>query len=144
MARKTWTWTGTTTMLIGKSSTTLYYSHLSTLCTSFIDRDMFMHFRGGAVGHTAMRDWDDFLQCEGHGVMDGQVDEEEHERGDRPNDVQIHEEVEFKELTDNDDRSDEESTGDQSEGDDDEVRIVADDGEVLDGDIYEDKGYGTP
>ena len=103
-----------------------------------------MHFRGGAVGHMAMRDWDDFLQCEGHGVTDGQVDGEEHEHGDRPNDVQIHEEMEFEELTDNDDRSDKESTGDQSEGDDDEVRIVADDGEVLDSDIYEDEGYGTP
>ncbi|KAI6041105.1 hypothetical protein EDC04DRAFT_2893503 [Pisolithus marmoratus] len=34
----------------------------------FVDRDMFMRFRGGVIGHKAMRDWDEFLQCEGHGV----------------------------------------------------------------------------
>ena len=61
--------------------------------------------------------------------------QDEHEHGDRPNDVQIHEEVEFEELADNDDRSDRESTGDWLESDDNEVRVVADDGEVLDGGI---------
>ena len=50
-----------------------------------------MRFRGGAVGHTVMRDWDEFLQHEGHGVTDGQVDEEEPEYDDGPSDnVEIH------------------------------------------------------
>ncbi|KIJ17497.1 hypothetical protein PAXINDRAFT_72847 [Paxillus involutus ATCC 200175] len=27
----------------------------------FVDRDMFMHFRGGGIGHKITRDWDEFL-----------------------------------------------------------------------------------
>jgi len=43
-----------------------------------------------------------------------------------------------------DDRSDGESTGDQSEGVKDEVRRVVAHGEVLESNIYKNEEYGTP
>jgi len=33
----------------------------------FVDRDMFMWFHGGRIGHKAICNWDEFLLLEGHG-----------------------------------------------------------------------------
>ncbi|KAG2154064.1 hypothetical protein DEU56DRAFT_952119 [Suillus clintonianus] len=34
----------------------------------FVDRDMFMRFRGGGVGHKVTREWDEFLRNDGAAV----------------------------------------------------------------------------
>lgn len=111
----------------------------------FVDRDMFMRFRGGAVGHKAMRDWDEFLQREGHGVGgNGQAHDNEDDH-DGPYEEVASEEDEVDELDDgSDDGKDEERPGDESEEEDDDVRVVADEGEVLDYDIFEAEGYDMP
>ncbi|KIJ11398.1 hypothetical protein PAXINDRAFT_84549, partial [Paxillus involutus ATCC 200175] len=38
---------------------------------SFVDCDMFMQLHGGGIRHKATRDWDEFLQCEGHKSPNG-------------------------------------------------------------------------
>ena len=48
-----------------------FFNHILVLTPvryRFVDRDMFMRFRGGGIGHKVTRDWDDILQREGHGA----------------------------------------------------------------------------
>ncbi|KAI6012318.1 hypothetical protein PISMIDRAFT_42560, partial [Pisolithus microcarpus 441] len=97
-------------------------------------RDMFMRFQGGAVRHKAMRDWDNFLQREGHSTQggNGQAHDDEDDY-DGSDDEVASEEDEMDELEDgSNDGKDEERPGDESEDEDDVICIVADEGEVLD------------
>ncbi|KAG2125107.1 hypothetical protein DEU56DRAFT_825868 [Suillus clintonianus] len=98
----------------------------------FVDRDMFMRFRGGGVGHKATRDWDEFLQREGHD-----------EAGSNSSDSEEGVEGEGSESEDDDGglEVDEEQDG---QGDEDvEDRVIADDGEELDDDVLAQEGYGA-
>jgi len=115
----------------------------------FVDRDMFMRFRGGGIGHKATRDWDDILQHEGHGA-------EEVVRGDNEDtdmggeDLEAEEEVEEgwddDAVDDNagDGDGDDDSSGDDDDEDEDEDDcIVADEGEILDDDVLAGEGYAS-
>ncbi|OJA15138.1 hypothetical protein AZE42_07562 [Rhizopogon vesiculosus] len=122
----------------------------------FVDRDMFMRFRGGGIGHKATRDWDDILQHEGHGAEDVvRGDNEDADRGGE--DLEAEEEAEEgwdgDAVDDNGDdgngngNGDDDSSGDDEQdedGDDDEDEddhIVADEREVLDDDVLAGEGY---
>ena len=98
-----------------------------------------MRFRGGAVGHKSMRQWDDILQRDGHGA-DKNRDDMDMEDAD-PNgseDDWIDDENDIEEV-DDDDSSD----GEEREYLDDEDRVVADNGEELDDDVLAEEGYGV-
>lgn len=47
--------TGTCFMLICKSISRIYDAFLLKVCFRFVDRDMFMRFRGGGVGHKSIK-----------------------------------------------------------------------------------------
>jgi hypothetical protein len=47
------------------------------LLTRFVDRDMFMHYQGGGVGHKISHKWDGFLQSDGAQMMNEEAEEEE-------------------------------------------------------------------
>ncbi|KAG1856388.1 hypothetical protein DFJ58DRAFT_840899 [Suillus subalutaceus] len=102
----------------------------------FVDRDMFMRFRGGGIGHKATRDWDDILQHEGHGAEEEEEGDPLEEIADGVSDADAEEEQEDIE----DDNGDSES--DEEEGDD-EDRVIADEGEELDDDVLAEEGYGA-
>jgi hypothetical protein len=105
----------------------------------FVDRDMFMRFRGGAVGHKAMRGWDDILQQDGHVIedLDGEVEEDIEMDDEDSSDEELDEEdIEGDESEDSDET-------DEDEEESDEDWIIADYGEVLDDDILADEGYGA-
>ncbi|KAH7921017.1 hypothetical protein BV22DRAFT_1107414 [Leucogyrophana mollusca] len=113
----------------------------------FVDRDMFMRFRGGGIGHKATRGWDDFLQNDG-GTKQEQEDDVVLPQADGGNDVEDEEdELEGQEgerEEDDDGGGDEDNDDDDDDdADDDGVGIQADDGEELDDDILAEEGYGV-
>ncbi|KAF9237876.1 hypothetical protein BU15DRAFT_48194 [Melanogaster broomeanus] len=50
--------------------------------TRFVDRDMFMRFRGGGVGHTVSRQWNTFLQADCQELRENDETFEIETRGD--------------------------------------------------------------
>jgi hypothetical protein len=106
------------------------------MLTRFVDRDMFMRFRGGAIGHKGMRDWDDVLQCEEH------IAEDLNSEADK--DIEMEDEDGSDDKLDEGDvkEGDKSDEGDENE-DNDEDRIIAEYGEVLDDDILIEEGYGA-
>jgi len=119
------------------------------LNTSFVDRDMFMRFRGGGIGHKGSRHWDKFLQSDGAKVR--AEDEEDEEEGSDIADEGSDdgEAVQFDEVDE-----DEEQEGDVEEGEEEENRdlvdqmdnedpIIPDDDEILDDHILIEEGYGA-
>lgn len=120
----------------------------SYYCTRFVDRDMFMRFRGGGVGHKVTREWDDFLQNDGapnisdddeiwdidmdaSAIVDVEEDEEE-------------EESESDEAVDeDDDEKGKDDDEDKDEDDDEEDWVQADSDEELDDDVLAREGYGA-
>jgi len=113
--------------------------HMLTLpIYSFIDRDMFMRFHGGGVGHKATRDWDEFLQGEGHGGK-----EAEDEGLDSEEDI-LEMEGSEDDLEDiQADINEEDSSSDEEEEEEEEDALVADDGEELDDNVLAQEGYGA-
>ncbi|KAG2070620.1 hypothetical protein BDR04DRAFT_1155262 [Suillus decipiens] len=125
----------------------LYYVNM------FVDRDMFMRFRGGAVGHKGMREWDDILQREGH------VPEDSDDETEDMDEAAITEEFDEDGIAEGDkgdadedecDEEDEEGNNNEIEEDDDdglmdndEDEIIADDGKELDDNILIEEGYGA-
>jgi hypothetical protein len=122
----------------------------------FVDRDIFMRFRGGGIGHKAMRDWDDFLQG---AKADTSAQEDSEMRGDESD---LEDEGDLEDLgmqeegTDEEDSADEEEGANEEEGadndgdddadigqDDDNDRVLADEGEELDDDLLAEEGYGA-
>jgi len=125
---------------------------------------MFMRFRGGAVGHKGMRDWDDILQREGHIPEDSDDEAEEDiqmtDHADEEFDVDdedIAGEDEADESDDEEDEDDDDDGDDDDEDededdeddeddilrDDEEDKIIAEDGEELDDNILMEEGYGA-
>jgi hypothetical protein len=105
---------------------------------SFVDRDMFMRFHGGGVGHKAMRDWDEFQQGEGHGG-----EEAEDEGLDSEEDI-LEMEGSEDDLEDiQADINEEDSSSDEEEEEEEDDALVADDGEELDDDVLAQEGYGA-
>ncbi|KAG2046039.1 hypothetical protein BDR06DRAFT_899875, partial [Suillus hirtellus] len=103
---------------------------------SFVDRDIFMQFCGGRIGHKATRDWDEILQLKQHGA-----EEAEAEEGDDAPDA-AEEEEEWEDIED--DLDDVDKSDDEEEDDeDDEDRVIAGEGEELDDDILAEEGYGA-
>ncbi|KAI6043558.1 hypothetical protein EDC04DRAFT_2890705 [Pisolithus marmoratus] len=113
--------------------------------TKFIDRDMFMHFRGGGVGHMASHHWDGFLQsdCPKFKARKDETFDTEY-LGDMGGDASV---------TDSDADegdgpigSDMDLDSDSNGQENDEVvkDIVAGNGEELDDAIYIEEGYGAP
>ncbi|KAN0101367.1 hypothetical protein V8E55_001351 [Tylopilus felleus] len=106
----------------------------------FVDRDMFMWFRGSGVGHKSTRDWDQILQQEGCEVrqdpdLDLRDGEEELEMvigSDLEEEDNLELQVDEENRGEPEDRSDEEHELDQ---------IMADEGEELDKNIWAQEGY---
>lgn len=92
----------------------------------FADRDTFMRFRGGGVGHTVTRDWDELLQSDCRGFREKRRegnrpgrDEEDNgreaqnrsdagdEEGDRVGDVEGNEGLEGENKDEDEDQGDE-------------------------------------
>ncbi|KAG2739152.1 hypothetical protein P692DRAFT_201873415 [Suillus brevipes Sb2] len=129
----------------------------------FVDRDTFMRFRGGGIGHKAMWDWDEFLQ--GEGCKTQSIAQEDSRRGDEldledegeiedleeqdEEDTDEEDDEEGDEDDDDDDEDDDDSDEDDDEDDededdeDDEDRVLADEGEELDDDLLAEEGYGA-
>jgi hypothetical protein len=107
---------------------------LTLLIYRFVDRDMFMQFWGGGVGHKATRDWDEFLQSEGH---------EPNEVGDDSSDEENDEEEEDSEDEDIEADVNEEPEDSSSDEEDEEDIVIADNSEELDDDILAEEGYGA-
>lgn len=112
----------------------------------FVDRDMFMRFRGGGIGHKATRDWDQHLQKE------GRVPRDYHDGDDaeEPTDAINREVDDGIDIGDEDevDLDPEENEGQEDEGVDGDYenrldQVVADEGEELDDDIWAQEGYGA-
>ncbi|KAH7918173.1 hypothetical protein BV22DRAFT_1025018, partial [Leucogyrophana mollusca] len=112
----------------------------------FVDRDMFMRYRGGGIGHKATRHWDAMLQRDDQvpasagGDVNNRVnsthaidDDDEHQEGGSD------EENEFEGQTD-EEGSD--GPGEDDEYEEDPDRMVAQDGEELDDDVLDEEGYG--
>ncbi|KAG0693328.1 hypothetical protein DFH29DRAFT_1007394 [Suillus ampliporus] len=102
----------------------------------FVDRDMFMRFRGGTVGHKEYVEPDEDIQMEDEGNVAEELDDEE---GD----------VEEVEADENSSDKEEDDAEDDAEDEvdilkeDTEDRITAEYGEVLDDDVLADEGYGA-
>lgn len=125
----------------------------------FVDRDMFMRFRGGGIGHKITRDWDEFLQQEGHSIpqdYDTDLDDDDklsERRSEGFNEMSSGEDEvdEIGEVDDegkegqggrDEDESEDEDEEDEEDGDDVD-RVIADEGEELDDDIWAREGYGA-
>jgi hypothetical protein len=97
----------------------------------FVDRDMFMRYRGGGVGHKVTRTWDEFLQSDGARIAEEEEDLVVEEQEDEENmEVEEHEVDE-----------DEEEESEESDGEEDLDKVEADEGEELDEDILAQEGY---
>ncbi|KAG2030236.1 hypothetical protein BDR03DRAFT_878828 [Suillus americanus] len=98
---------------------------------SFVDRDMFMRFRGGGVGHKVTREWNEFLRNDGtvpsYEEEDIQLDPEESQQADMED-----------EAVDDDDSD---GSAPEDLGDDEENEIWAD--EELDDGFLAREGYGA-
>jgi hypothetical protein len=112
---------------------------------SFVDRDIFMRFRGGGVGHQVTREWDEFLRHDGAVVSVDDDEDLEFEVGDDDDDDDEHGEDDADDDEDDEDDGDNDNDGEdgREEGIDDEDQIRADEGEELDDDILAQEGYGA-
>ncbi|KAG2033983.1 hypothetical protein BDR03DRAFT_935455 [Suillus americanus] len=101
----------------------------------FVDRDMFMHFRGGGVGHKVTREWDNFLQSDRAPANTPDNNEEWDDVDmDTREDGEEDGEEEEGELDEGEDEEDEE---------DPDNRVEADSDEGLDDDVLAREGYGA-
>ncbi|KAG2068095.1 hypothetical protein BDR04DRAFT_1129368 [Suillus decipiens] len=115
-----------------------YTIHNSNYCTRFVDRDMFMRFRSGGVGHKVTREWDNFLQSDG-APANAPADDEEWD------DVDMDARENGKEDGEEDGEEDEEDGKEGEEGEegeedgedeeDSDDRVEADSDEELDDDV---------
>src|SRR6267154_1843834 len=103
---------------------------------SFVDRDMFMCFRGGGVGHKMPQDLFELLRSDGASAENaendfdfGRLEEEDDE------------EIDDEEMSCEDEDSEDEGNVDGNH--DEEDVIVADEGEEFDDDYLAQEGYGT-
>ncbi|EGO30230.1 hypothetical protein SERLADRAFT_412306 [Serpula lacrymans var. lacrymans S7.9] len=73
-----------TTRAVGVSARQLYQVRfLANDDTEFVDWDMFMHFRGGGLGHEVPREWDSYLQSDCQAVQEeNETFDVEKEEGD--------------------------------------------------------------
>lgn len=109
-----------------------------------MDRDMFMCFRGGGIGHKVTREWDEFLQHKG---CDLPLDDEDidNDLGSENSGDEPEEEIKIGKGDGADEAERDEimnSKSDESEGKEDNV-IIADEGEELDEEIWAQEGYGS-
>ncbi|KAG2068887.1 hypothetical protein BDR04DRAFT_1023286, partial [Suillus decipiens] len=81
----------------------LYYS-------LFVDRDIFMRFCGGRIGHKAMQDWDDFLQG---AKADTSAQEDSEMRGDK---LDLEDKGDMEDLDMQEEGTDGEDSTDEEEG----------------------------
>jgi hypothetical protein len=94
---------------------------------------MFMRFRGGGVGHKAMREWDELLLSDGApNVIDDDIIDLDFEGGE--DDL---EEGEPEEENDSDVEDEDEPEVDDPDA------VIADSDEELDDNIFAQEGYGT-
>ncbi|KAG1864616.1 hypothetical protein C8R48DRAFT_656144 [Suillus tomentosus] len=117
-----------TTMAFYSSYRALQSHSLYFYVNHFVDRDMFMRFRGGGVGHKVTREWDEFLRNDGavpsHEEEDVQLDPEESDMEDEA--VDDH---------------DSDGSAHEDPGDDEENEVWVD--EELDDDFLACEGYGA-
>jgi hypothetical protein len=123
-----------------------YISHCSTY--RFVDRDIFMRFRGGGIGHKAMQEWDKFLQggeTESGAQEDSEMWGDESDLEDEGDMEDLEEEGtdEDEEGTDEDEEGSDADVGQDDDDDDEDDRVLADKGKELDDDLLAEKGYGT-
>jgi len=129
----------------------------------FVDRDMFMQFRGGGIGHTISREWDKVLQADrriakqdknekfhyGKSRSQARTTKEHHEEDmdDREDDSGLRDvddssdDSEMGEQLESRDDDEEGDDGDEAEAEDPEDRIIADEGEELDEELFAQEGY---
>lgn len=104
---------------------------------SFVDRDMFMRFRGGGVGHKMSEDLFELLQSDGAIASESAEDEFDLEQEDDDENEEIDDEM-------GSENEGSEEMGSENEGsEDDEDVIVADEDEELDDDYLAQEGYGA-
>jgi hypothetical protein len=125
---------------------------ITNIVSSFVDRDMYMRYLGGGVGHQSTRHLtgDRFrneAQPPGEQDVDGDVvrvetDETEGEGTDRTKVLGEGEEDEEDEEDDDDDDDDDEEEEEEEEEEDPES-FGAEDGEEGDVHVPEDEGYGA-
>ncbi|KAG1855212.1 hypothetical protein DFJ58DRAFT_660000 [Suillus subalutaceus] len=120
------------------------YYYVNITYYRFIDRDIFMRFHGGGIGHKAMREWDEFLQG---GETESGAQEDSEMRGDESD---LEDEGDMEDLEEEGTDEDEEGTDEDKEGsdtdvgqDNDDDRVLADEGEELDDDLFAEEGYGA-
>ncbi|KAF8546686.1 hypothetical protein OG21DRAFT_1501891 [Imleria badia] len=101
----------------------------------FVDRDIFMRFRGGGVGHKITRDWDKLLQREGRHNPPSEDSSDEGSSSDSEDDMEGNEEL------GEDEAEEAEAQGGTGRIDDGVDVVVADDGEELDEVIWDAEGY---
>ncbi|KAG2337819.1 hypothetical protein BDR05DRAFT_952336 [Suillus weaverae] len=121
----------------------------------FVDRDMFMRFRGGGVSHKVSCKWDAFLQSDGARMMNEEEEEDDDGDDDDDDDDDDDEEEEEEEEEEEDEDEDEDEDEEDEDGDDEEEddennddeedpdRVEADEGEELDDDFLAAEGYGA-
>ena len=104
-----------------------------------------MRFRGGAIGHKAMREWDETLSQDVGRPVDDEGDAEmEGAQSQEPQEPQEDDEEEPWAAIMKQTEGPEDLDSDGEDGkDDDPDRVVADQGEVLDDDIFAHEGYDT-
>ena len=112
---------------------------------SFVDRDMFMRFRGGGIGHKVTREWDEFLQREGRKPPPNDEDVEPIDLQPEDSESELEDEIEQDgqggdEPSDTDSSSSDSDGSDESEDDEDDI-LIADEGEELDEAIWAQEGY---
>lgn len=111
----------------------------------FVDRDMFMWYQGGGIGHVASHEWDVFLQSDHADSLSGNKDERFDAGNPGDDDAGT---ADFDEDEDDGSMgldSDLDSDSD-SQGSDEVIEdgMDADNGEALDDHIYIEEGYGVP
>ncbi|KAI6042972.1 hypothetical protein EDC04DRAFT_2600611 [Pisolithus marmoratus] len=126
-------------------TTIAWYRPLVTWMMKFVNHNMFMHFRGGGVGHMASHHWDGFLQsdCPKFKARKDETFDTEYS-GDMGGDASIADSD--ADEGDGPIGSDMDSDSDSDGQENDEVveDIVASNGEELDDAIYIEEGYGAP
>src|SRR6267154_3146610 len=70
----------------------------------FVDRDMFMRFRGGGVSHQVTREWDEFLQNDGAVVSIDDGEDVEFELGGVGDDDEVGSSVSDEDAIDEEDQ----------------------------------------
>jgi hypothetical protein len=105
----------------------------------FVDRDIFMWFCGGRIGHKATHNWDKFLQLEGHGHDEASDDSDLEE--DMEDDSNL--EVDDIRLEEGQDGKGDEDEEEEADNNNDKDRVIADDGEEVYSDVLAAEGYGA-